>query len=294
MAERPHVLYVDDQKEITDLMTMALGAEGFDVTSANDGQAAIEALSAKPKIDAIVLDYMMPMDGLQFLERVSQNPELHAIKVILCSGALPDQQELWNRLGGSMRSIIKGCVQKPCDGPTLAKAIHAALGTGTPSRPPAASFLDEADEAPPPSMPISDGAVRMLVVEDDNVFGPAITEKLRSQGYGVGWCMTRKAMREFIPKRALRLPFDILLLDLALPDAFGSEIIRESALDPRCSALKIVIITGHLAQGEEETFLSQLEPKARELVASILIKPYEWNSLLATIAQVAAKLPKYA
>jgi CheY-like chemotaxis protein len=292
MAERPHVLYVDDEKQITDLMTVALDSEGFDVTVANDSQAAIEALSAKPKIDAIVLDYMMPMDGLQLLERLSQNPELQAIKVILCSGALPDQQELWNRLGGSMRSIIKGCVQKPCDGPTLAKAIHAALGT--PSRPAAASFLDEADDAPPPSMPISDGTVRMLVVEDDNVFGPAITEKLRSQGYGVGWCMTRKAMREFIPKRALRLPFDILLLDLALPDAFGSEIIRELALDPRCSGLKIVIITGHLAQGEEETFLSQLEPKARELVASILIKPYEWNSLFATIAQVAAKLPKYA
>ena len=291
MAKRPHVLYVDDEKAITDLMTMALGSEGFDVTVANDGQTAVEALYANPKFDAIVLDYKMPtLNGLEFLERVSQNPELHDIKVILCSGALPDQQEWWNRLGGSMRSIIKGCVQKPCDGPMLAKAIHAALGT--PSRPAAASFLDEADEAPPPSMPISDGAVRMLVVEDDNVFGPAITEKLRSQGYGVGWCMTRKAMREFIPERALRLPFDILLLDLALPDAFGSEIIRELALDPRSSGLKIVIITGHLAQGEEETFLSQLEPKARALVASILIKPYEWNSLLATIAQVAAKLPK--
>jgi CheY-like chemotaxis protein len=285
------VLYVDDEKEITDLMTVALGSEGFDVTVAHDGQAAIEALSGEPKIDAIVLDYMMPdLDRLQFLERVSQNPELHAIKVILCSGALPDQQELWNRLGGLMHSIIKGCVQKPCDGSMVANAIHAALGT--PSRPAAASFLDEADEAPPTSMPISDGAVRMLVVEDDNVFGPAITEKLRSQGYGAGWCMTRQAMREFIPKRAQRLPFDILLLDLALPDAFGSEIIRELALDPRSSGLKIVIITGHLAQGEEETFLSQLEPKARALVASILIKPYEWNSLLATIAQVAAKLPK--
>jgi CheY-like chemotaxis protein len=291
MAERPHVLYVDDEKDITDLMTVVLGSEGFDVTVAHDGQAAIEALSGEAKIDAIVLDYMMPnLDGLQFLERISQIPELHAIKVILCSGALPDQREWWNRLGGSMRSMIKGCVQKPCDGPMLAKAIHAALGT--PPRPAAASFLDEADEAPPPSMPISDGAVRMLVVEDDNVSGPAITEKLRSQGYGVGWCMTRKAMREFIPERAPRLPFDILLLDLALPDAFGSEIIRELALDPRSSGLKIVIITGHLAHGEEETFLSQLEPKARALVASILIKPYEWNSLLATIAQVAAELPE--
>ncbi len=291
MAERPHVLYVDDEKGITDLMTVALGSEGFDVTVANDGQAAIEALSGKPKIDAIVLDYMMPnFDGLQFLESISQNPELHAIKVILCSGAFADQAECWDRLGGSMRSIVNGCVQKPCDGPMLAKAIHAALGT--PSRPAAASFLDEADEAPPLSMPISDGAVRMLIVEDDNVFGPAITEKLRSHGYGVGWCMTCKAMREFIPKRALRLPFDILLLDLALPDCFGSEIIRELALDPRSSGLKIVIITGHLAPGEEETFLSQLEPEARALVASILIKPYEWDSLLATIAQVAAKLPK--
>jgi CheY-like chemotaxis protein len=291
MAERPHVLYVDDEKAITDLMMVALGFEGFDVTVANDGESAMEALSANPKIDVIVLDYKMPdFDGLQFLERISQNPELHALNVILCSGALPDEQELGSRLGGSLRSMVKGCVQKPCDGPMLAKAIHAALGT--PSGPAAASFLDEADEEPPASLPISDGAIRLLVVDDDNVFGPAITEKLRSQGYGVGWCMTRKAMHEFIPKWAAELPFDILLLDLALPDAFGSEIIREFALDPRSSGLKIIIITGHLAQGEEEAFLSQLEPEARALVASILIKPYDWNSLLATIAQVTAALPK--
>ena len=134
MAERPRILYVDDEKEITDLMTLALDSEGFDVTAAHDGQAAIEALSANTKIDVIVLDYKMPkLDGMQFLERVSQNPELHSIKVILCSAAFPDQQEWWNRLGGSMRSIIKGCVQKPCDGPTVAKVIHAALGT--PARP---------------------------------------------------------------------------------------------------------------------------------------------------------------
>lgn len=293
MAERPRVLLVDDVKETTDLMKTALGFEGLDVAVAQDGEAALQALSGQKKIDAVVLDYMMPrLNGLEFLERLSQIPQLHTIKVILWSAAVPDQQEWWNRLGGqAMRSIIKGCVPKPCDGPMLAKAIYAALGT--PSQPAAtASFLDEADEAPPPIMPISDGTIRMLVVEDDNVFGPAITEKLRSQGYGAGWCMTRKAMRQFISKDSPRLPFDILLLDLALPDAFGSEIIRELAQDPRSSGLQIVIITGHLAQGEEETFMSQLEPKARTLVASILIKPYEWNSLLTTIAQVAAKVPK--
>lgn len=291
MAERPHVLFVDDEKDITDLMTMALGAEGFDVTVANDGQSAIEALSGGLRIDAMVVDYKMPtMDGLQFLERVSQNPELRAIKVILCSGALPDQHEWRNRLEGPARSMIKDCVQKPCDAATLAQAIYAALGM--PSRAVAVSFLDEPDETPPVCMPISDGAIRILVVEDDDVFGPAITDKLRRQGYGAGWCMTRKAMREFIPRPPLPLPFDILLLDLALPDAFGSEIIRELAQDPRSSELKIVIVTGHLAQGEEETFLSQLEPNARALVASILIKPYEFSALLAIISQVAAKLPQ--
>src|ERR1044072_6565515 len=103
MAARPHVLYVDDEKDITDLMTMALGSEGFDVTVANDGQAALEALSGKPKIDAIVLVYRMPTyDGMQFLEHVSQKPGLDTIQVIYGSGALPDQQECSNRLGGSM------------------------------------------------------------------------------------------------------------------------------------------------------------------------------------------------
>src|SRR5581483_5306626 len=102
MAERPHVLYVDDDKQITDLMTMALDSEGFDVTVANDGQAALEALSGKSKIDAIVLDYRMPrLNGLQFLERVGQNPQLRDIKVILCSGALPDEEEWGNGQGES-------------------------------------------------------------------------------------------------------------------------------------------------------------------------------------------------
>jgi CheY-like chemotaxis protein len=41
-------------------MTVALGSEGFDVTVANDGQAALEALSGKPQIDAIVLKRTTP------------------------------------------------------------------------------------------------------------------------------------------------------------------------------------------------------------------------------------------
>lgn len=135
MAERPQVLYIDDQKEITDLMTMALGSEGFDVTAANDGQAAIEALSANPKIDAIVLDYMMPnLDGLQFLERVSQTRGLHTIKVILCSGALPDQQDevdpiVWTKFW----PFLDGGAGCPGGGPKA--AVHSGLESALGSHP---------------------------------------------------------------------------------------------------------------------------------------------------------------
>jgi len=64
------VLVVDDESTLTELLSMALRYEGWEVQSAGDGMSAVRAVrSFRP--DAVVLDMMLPdMDGLEVLRRL--------------------------------------------------------------------------------------------------------------------------------------------------------------------------------------------------------------------------------
>ena len=60
----PHILIVDDHREIRDLVSRALTKEGFRVSVAADGRAMRKVL-ADSRIDLILLDLMLPgEDGL--------------------------------------------------------------------------------------------------------------------------------------------------------------------------------------------------------------------------------------
>ncbi len=64
MQAAPHVLIVDDHREIRDLVSRALTKEGFRVSAAADGRAMRKVL-ADSRIDLILLDLMLPgEDGL--------------------------------------------------------------------------------------------------------------------------------------------------------------------------------------------------------------------------------------
>ncbi|MFE0087440.1 response regulator transcription factor [Streptomyces sp. NPDC058991] len=64
------VLVVDDEASLTELLSMALRYEGWEVRSAGDGAGAVRAARAfRP--DAVVLDVMLPdLDGLTVLGRI--------------------------------------------------------------------------------------------------------------------------------------------------------------------------------------------------------------------------------
>jgi two-component system OmpR family response regulator len=64
MNTGPHILIVDDHREIRDLVSRALTRDGFRVTAVADGRAMRKALLAS-RIDLILLDLMLPgEDGL--------------------------------------------------------------------------------------------------------------------------------------------------------------------------------------------------------------------------------------
>ncbi|MFT4201887.1 response regulator transcription factor [Gordonia sp. (in: high G+C Gram-positive bacteria)] len=64
------VLVVDDEEVLADMVSMALRYEGWSVTTAGDGNSAVNAARAD-RPDAVVLDIMLPdMSGLDVLARL--------------------------------------------------------------------------------------------------------------------------------------------------------------------------------------------------------------------------------
>lgn len=64
MQGSPHILIVDDHREIRELVSRALANEGFRISAAPDGRS-MRKVMADARIDLIILDLMLPgEDGL--------------------------------------------------------------------------------------------------------------------------------------------------------------------------------------------------------------------------------------
>ncbi len=73
------IALVDDDRNILASVSMTLAAEGFDVETYSDGQAALEAF-ARRLPDMAVFDIKMPrMDGMDLLGRVRQRSDMPVI-----------------------------------------------------------------------------------------------------------------------------------------------------------------------------------------------------------------------
>ncbi len=83
MATNPHILVVDDEADVREVIQLNLVREGYEVATAPDGQAALDLLRAKP-FAAVIVDVMMPgMDGLALCRAIREDPQLRELSVLL-------------------------------------------------------------------------------------------------------------------------------------------------------------------------------------------------------------------
>ena len=79
MDERPHILVVDDDREILDLLSHYLETNGFRVTAVTDVARARRKLD-RHAVDLIVLDLMLPDEnGLDFCRKLRQSSQIPVI-----------------------------------------------------------------------------------------------------------------------------------------------------------------------------------------------------------------------
>ena len=80
-----HCLVVDDSSVIRKVARRILEDLNFEITEAEDGQAALD-ICRRQMPEAILLDWNMPiMDGLEFLAQLRREPEGKTPKVVFCT-----------------------------------------------------------------------------------------------------------------------------------------------------------------------------------------------------------------
>lgn len=85
-AGRRKILVVDDSATYREELKATLGAQGYDVLTANSGEEALEVLAVQP-VDSILLDLMMPgMGGKETCAQIKSSHLVRDIPVIVLTG----------------------------------------------------------------------------------------------------------------------------------------------------------------------------------------------------------------
>lgn len=118
--------------------------------------------------------------------------------------------------------------------------------------------------------------MRILLVEDDHMIGEALSLSLRDASFAVDWVRDGATAID----AARDQHYDMLLLDLGLPERDGTEVIR--AIRQRGDAVPILIVT---ARDAVEDRIAGLDGGADDYI----VKPFETGELLARMRAVVRR-----
>lgn len=118
--------------------------------------------------------------------------------------------------------------------------------------------------------------MRVLLIEDNTVLGSAIQEHITSEGHGVDWAQHLEAADDFL----LTTNYDLLLLDLMLPDGLGLDFLKR--LRRRGNRVPVIVLT---TLGNVSDRIAGLNAGADDY----LTKPFDLDELSARVSAVARR-----
>jgi len=138
MAERTKVLVVDDDRDLVEVLTVALERNDYDVVSAFDSPSGLD-VADRERPALIVLDVMMPegTEGFHFVWNLRKRPEayfqdgpiimLTAIHQRTPLRFYPDSSDGTYSAGEYLP--VQGFVDKPVEPAELLKEVRRVLAT---------------------------------------------------------------------------------------------------------------------------------------------------------------------
>ena len=265
------VLLVDDNRTSRRILEEMLGRWEMKTTSLEDGEQALDELSAARRTGEpyglILLDMHMPkMDGFTLIERIRHQPELATATIMMLTSA--------GHRGDVARCRELGVAAymlKPIRQMELREAIARVLGArgheGAVPLIPRSSLHDE----PHPS-----ASLRVLLAEDNAVNQRLMVRLLENRGHSV----TVAGNGQEALKALEREKFDLIFMDLQMPEMGGLEataVIRErEQLSGDHHA--VIALTAHAMKGDQERCLAA----GMDGYLTKPIHPQELDAVLAT------------
>jgi two-component system, OmpR family, response regulator MprA len=88
------ILVVDDERAVRDSLRRALELQGYEVDLAADGAEALARLETDGRVDAVLLDILMPvMDGLEVCRRIRRSGNPVPVLMLTARDAVGDRVE---------------------------------------------------------------------------------------------------------------------------------------------------------------------------------------------------------
>src|SRR5450759_780327 len=120
--QKPKILVVEDERDVSKVISINLELEGMEVTEAHDGPTAL-ALIEESKPDCVVLDVMLPkISGWDILKFIKNNPATADTPVVMVTAKVGERDQLRGLGAGAVKYITK-----PFSPVALTEAIKSVL-----------------------------------------------------------------------------------------------------------------------------------------------------------------------
>ena len=104
------ILLVEDDSNLREIYGARLEAEGYEISSADDGEDAL-AVAVREKPDLIISDIMMPkISGFDMLDILRSTPETKDVKVIVMTALSQEEDRQRGEQLGADRYLVKSQV----------------------------------------------------------------------------------------------------------------------------------------------------------------------------------------
>jgi twitching motility two-component system response regulator PilH len=104
------VLVVDDSPTERFFLTDLLRKNGYDVTTAENGEQGV-AMAKADKPDLILMDVVMPgLNGFQATRQISRDPITQGVPVIMCTTKDQETDRVWGMRQGATDYVTKPVV----------------------------------------------------------------------------------------------------------------------------------------------------------------------------------------
>lgn len=115
-----NILLVDDEVPFVETMTKRLTKRDLDVSTAFNGQEALDILENSRSIEVVILDVKMPgMDGLETLQKIRKKYPL--VEVVMLTGHATVESAIDGMKYGAFDYLMK-----PCDMDVLISKVGEA------------------------------------------------------------------------------------------------------------------------------------------------------------------------